>query len=76
MINIIVITSIICLFCSIMYGILFHDRRYSEREMVSFGNYLLSDRRYDRVFDVHGDDDAFLSVVHDADLSNWHEEGE
>lgn len=55
------------------------DRLYTERELVSFGNYLLSDSRYESIrgseFSAVSDEMMEkLSGVHDADLANWKEE--
>ena len=43
---------------------------YTEADLVSFGNYVLSDERTKRV--IH--DDMFKAVS-DADLANWKEDG-
>jgi len=42
---------------------------YNLKEMVDFGNYLLSKKRQDRLINKNNKD-----VVWDADLANWHED--
>lgn len=49
---------------------------YTEADLVSFGNHLLSKQRTERVLN-HPDPGAgeeLLSMVHDADLANWRQE--
>lgn len=41
---------------------------YNLKEMVDFGNYLLSKKRQEKLIDKKNKD-----VVWDADLANWHE---
>jgi hypothetical protein len=57
---------------------------YNESDLISFGRYLLSDRRKERfeAIDKTNEADAFIGVpaevrlrdVHHADLANWLEE--
>lgn len=48
-------------------------RKFEEKDLVSFGNYLLSDERK-TIFKKHPTDlslEERLSNVHDPDLANW-----
>jgi len=51
---------------------LFRDKDYSQTDLVSFGNYLLSKERFDKVKEAREDlfEERF-GQVSDADLSNW-----
>lgn len=44
---------------------------YEESDLVSFGLYLLSDKRNDSILKNNNNDADFTKVIYDADLANW-----
>lgn len=52
-----------------VYATLFHKRCYKEKDLVSFGNYLLSTRRFMKIVNEN-----LTNEVSDADISNWIDE--
>ena len=49
------------------------ETRYTEKDITAFGNYLLSDRRKNRVYSLSNKEEAeeVSKSVTDADYQNW-----
>jgi len=77
--NAVGITLICLLWVTVIYVVLFFKKKYCEKDLVSFGNYLLSEIRAGRIMGSSVDDSDYTEraqVVHDADLENWFHERE
>jgi hypothetical protein len=47
------------------------EQKFNLDDLVSFGNYLLSDSRIELITANHEDPAEYLQKVYDADIANW-----
>lgn len=65
--------TLIILSCLAVFAFwLFRDKDYGKSDLISFGNYLLSKERFDKVKESRDDLlEERYGEVSDADLANW-----
>ncbi len=61
-----IIVILIVAYFTIVYITLFHKRRYKEKDLISFGQYLLSDKRSKTIGRAGN-----LNQVHNEDIDHW-----